>query len=92
MQSDDRLRPYVPGFVVDWLRDRPQVRHRSVDGTLAFVDVSGFTRLTERLAARGKAGAEEMSDLLDRTFDALLADAYSQGAWLVKWGGDAVLL
>ena len=92
VQSDDRLRPYVPGFVVDWLRDRPQVRHRSVDGTLAFVDVSGFTRLTERLAARGKAGAEEMSDLLDRTFDALLADAYSQGAWLVKWGGDAVLL
>ncbi|MDX6266317.1 MAG: hypothetical protein QOD70_1057, partial [Frankiales bacterium] len=26
VQSDDRLRPYVPGFVVDWLRDRPQVR------------------------------------------------------------------
>ena len=92
MLTDDRLRPYVPGFVVDWVRDHPQVRHRSVEGTLAFVDVSGFTRLTERLARRGKSGAEEMSDLLDRTFDALLAVAYSQGAWLVKWGGDAVLL
>src|SRR5690242_11772575 len=33
-----------------------------------------------------------MSDLLDRTFASLLAVAYAQGAWLVKWGGDAVLL
>jgi class 3 adenylate cyclase/tetratricopeptide (TPR) repeat protein len=92
MDASDRLRPYVPGFVLEWLRDAPAVRHREVEGTLAFVDISGFTRLTERLAARGKAGAEEMSELLDRTFVELLAVAYARGAWLVKWGGDAVLL
>src|SRR5438046_2617895 len=60
MDESQRLRPYVPGFVVDWLHDTPDTRHRAVEGTLAFVDVSGFTRLTERLAARGKVGAEEM--------------------------------
>jgi class 3 adenylate cyclase/tetratricopeptide (TPR) repeat protein len=93
MSNDsDRLRPFVPGFVSDWLRDFPAERHRGVEGSLAFVDISGFTRLTERLAARGKAGAEEMSDLLDATFGDLLAVAYAYGAWLVKWGGDAVLL
>lgn len=43
-------------------------RHRRIPGTLAFVDISGFTRLTERLARRGKVGAEEMSDLLSATF------------------------
>jgi class 3 adenylate cyclase/tetratricopeptide (TPR) repeat protein len=63
-----------------------------VDGTLALVDISGFTRLTERLARKGNVGAEEMSDLLDATFSALLADARAQDADLVKWGGDAVLL
>jgi class 3 adenylate cyclase len=92
MEASVRLRPYVPGFVAEWLREAPAVRHREVDGTLAFVDVSGFTRLTERLAGRGKVGAEEMTDLLDRTFGVLLGIAYSHGAWLVKWGGDAVLL
>lgn len=92
MRRDDRLRPYVPGFVVDWLREHPEARHRSVEGSLAFVDVSGFTTLTERLADRGKVGAEEMTGLLDSTFAELLAVAYSYGAWLVKWGGDAVLL
>ena len=92
MHTSERLRPYVPGFVVDWLGHHPGRRHRSVEGSLAFVDVSGFTRLTERLAQRGSVGAEEMTGLLDATFAELLGVAYSYGAWLVKWGGDAVLL
>jgi class 3 adenylate cyclase/tetratricopeptide (TPR) repeat protein len=90
--SADRLRPYVAGLVLDWLHDTPNVRHRRITGSLAFVDISGFTALTERLAARGKVGAEEMRELLDATFAALLARAYCYGASLVKWGGDAVLL
>lgn len=88
----DRLRPYVAGLVLDWLHDTPNVRHRRISGSLAFVDISGFTALTERLAAKGKIGAEEMRELLDATFAALLARAYCYGASLVKWGGDAVLL
>jgi class 3 adenylate cyclase/tetratricopeptide (TPR) repeat protein len=87
-----RLRPYVAGLAVEWLRSTPQARHRRVEGSLAFVDISGFTALTERLAARGKVGAEELSDLLDATFVTLLEQAYGYGASLVKWGGDAVLL
>ncbi len=66
--------------------------YREVEGSLAFVDISGFTKLTERLARRGKVGAEEMSDTLNATFAALLDVAYQDGAGLVKWGGDAVLL
>ena len=92
MDVSERLRPFVAGLVVDWLRETPEARHRAVSGTLAFADISGFTRLTERLAAKGKIGAEEMSVILDVTFAALLSVAYDHGAWLVKWGGDAVLL
>lgn len=92
MDAAERLRPFIAGLVIDWLRETPTERHRVVDGTLAFVDISGFTRLTERLAGKGKIGAEEMSNLLDVTFAALLGVAYDYGAWLVKWGGDAVLL
>ncbi|MEO6714083.1 MAG: adenylate/guanylate cyclase domain-containing protein [Mycobacteriales bacterium] len=92
MDASERLTPFVSRFVLDWLRDSRDQRHRTADGTLVFVDISGFTRLTERLAAKGKIGAEEMSGILDVTFAALLSVAYDYGAWLVKWGGDAVLL
>jgi len=88
----DRLRPYVSGLALQWLETTPTARHRRVPGSLAFIDISGFTALTERLASKGKVGAEEMSDLLDATFAKLLAEAYGYGASLVKWGGDAVLL
>ena len=86
------LRPYLPRLVVDWLRTAPAALLREVAGTLAFVDISGFTKMSEQLARNGKAGAEELADILDDTFAGLLAVAYADGAGLVKWGGDAVLL
>ncbi|MDT4937792.1 MAG: hypothetical protein QOG80_1463, partial [Pseudonocardiales bacterium] len=86
------LEVYVPRLVVNWLRDRPDDDYVAINGTMTFVDISGFTKLTERLARKGRVGAEEMSDILDATFGALLTVARSDGAELVKWGGDAVLL
>jgi class 3 adenylate cyclase len=76
----ERLRPYVAGLAVDWLDSAPDARHRSVPGSLVFVDISGFTTLTERLATKGKVGAEEMSDVLNAAFADLLEVAYSYGA------------
>src|SRR6059058_4031062 len=87
-----QLAPYVPRLLIDWLREDPSSRYRAIDGTLAFVDISGFTKMTERLARKGKVGAEEMSDTLNACFSDLLSVAYDYGAGLVKWGGDAVLL
>jgi class 3 adenylate cyclase/tetratricopeptide (TPR) repeat protein len=88
----DRLVPYVPRLVLGWAPTGEDPRHMRVHGSLAFVDISGFTRLTERLARKGKVGAEEMSDILSATFAGLLTEAMDDGADLVKWGGDAVLL
>ncbi len=86
------LLPYVPGLLLSWAPTGQDARHLRVTGTLAFVDISGFTRLTERLARKGKVGAEEMSDILSATFAGLLTEARDDGADLVKWGGDAILL
>src|SRR5436190_5075177 len=88
----DVLRPFVSRLAIDWLRTSADVRYRTVDGTLVFADISGFTRLTERLAAKGRYGAEEMSEHLDQVLSALLDAAAAYDGWLVKWGGDALLL
>ena len=87
-----RLVPFVPRLTIDWLREEPRLRWREVDGTLAFVDISGFTSMSERLSSRGKAGAEEVTDIMNSTFAALLEIAYSLGGGLLKFGGDALLL
>src|ERR1700733_5392799 len=63
-----------------------------LDGTMVFADVSGFTRLSERLARSGKEGAEHLVDAINTCFSALLADAYERGGSLLKFGGDAMLL
>lgn len=59
---------------------------------MAFVDLSGFTNLTERLTRLGLVGSEELSDILSATFAAMLEACRQEDADLVKWGGDAVLL
>ncbi len=84
--------PYVPRLAIEWLRDHPGTRHKQVAGSLAFVDISGFTNLTERLSRKGKVGAEEMNQILNSCFTEFLSSAYDFGAGVIKWGGDAVLL
>lgn len=91
-QSTRALQPYVPRLATEWLAQYPEQRFRSIEGSLAFVDIAGFTKLAERLARAGRAGPEELSDILDATFGALVSAARTDGADLVKWGGDAVLL
>jgi len=59
---------------------------------MAFVDISGFTAMSERLAGLGKEGAEEVSDIINGIFARLLAVAYANGGSLLKFGGDALLL
>lgn len=86
------LKPYVPRLLIEWVRTSPETHDQAREGTLAFVDISGFTALTERLESRGKIGAEVLRDTLDRIFKALLDEAYAWGAGLLKWGGDALLL
>jgi class 3 adenylate cyclase/tetratricopeptide (TPR) repeat protein len=86
------LAPYLPRLVVDWITEAPGDLHREVDATVAFVDISGFTKLSERLARHGKVGAEELSETINRCFVDLLGVGYAHGGGLLKFGGDALLL
>ena len=63
-----------------------------IDGSLVFVDISGFTNLSERLARRGRIGAEELTGVLNRVFGHMLEIVFSRGGSLLKFGGDALLL
>ena len=55
------LVPFVPRLTLEWLRDEPDRLSRELDATIAFVDISGFTAMSEQLSNLGKAGAEEVT-------------------------------
>jgi class 3 adenylate cyclase/tetratricopeptide (TPR) repeat protein len=86
------LHPYAPLLLREWLTDEPDSLWRCFDGTLVFVDISGFTKLSERLARAGNIGAEELTDTIGSCFAGLLGIAYAAGGSLLKFGGDALLL
>src|SRR5687768_11625151 len=66
-------------------------RQWSTDGSLVFLDISGFTQLSDQLARRGREGAEDLVSTLVRTFTLLLA-ASDDGGDVLKFGGDALLI
>jgi class 3 adenylate cyclase/tetratricopeptide (TPR) repeat protein len=86
-----QLARHVPPLALDWLADTPEQRWRVVDGSMVFADISGFTALSERLATRGRIGAEELVETLSRVFGSMLGPAAARGGQLVKFGGDALL-
>ena len=87
------LTPYVPRLLLQWEERFGSTKHQAIDGTLVFADVSGFTRLSEALARKsGKAGAEEMADVINYLFGELLMLAAVRGGEMLKYGGDAMLL
>ncbi|MGZ8734906.1 MAG: adenylate/guanylate cyclase domain-containing protein, partial [Acidimicrobiia bacterium] len=86
------LRPYLPRLVLDWAHDEPEARWKSIDGTFVFADLSGFTKMSERLARLGRLGAEEVTESIGTCFAELLEIVYDDGGGLVKFGGDALFL
>ncbi len=91
--SDAALAPYVPRLVRHWsLEAADTPRWRAIDGSLVSADVSGFTALSERLAAHGREGAEELVRTISDVFDALIQVAERHGGDVLKFRGDALLL
>ena len=87
-----RLDPYVPHVVLRHLVGRPGAAVHTLDATLLFADISGFTKLSERLARRGREGAEELVEAIGTSLSALLGVAHANGGNLLKLSGDALLL
>ena len=87
-----RISPYVPRMLQQRLASHPDDRAWTAEGTAVFVDVSGFTQLSERLARKGREGSEQIADAIGGSFESILLVAYENGASLLKFGGDSLLL
>lgn len=68
----------------------PLGREQRFEAVVLFADVSGFTAISEALAATGKAGAEELTRILNSYFEPMIALIQSYGGIIGKFGGDAM--
>jgi class 3 adenylate cyclase/tetratricopeptide (TPR) repeat protein len=82
---------YLPRLVRDWSRGGG-ADARQLEGTLVSVDLSGFTQLSERLQAKGRAGAEELVLTVSGVFQSLIGIAERHEGDVLKFRGDALLL
>ncbi len=63
-----------------------------LDGALLFADVSGFTAMSEKLSTLGREGAEQVTEIINRYFSAMLKIILTHEGDLFKFGGDALLV
>src|SRR5215472_9961305 len=91
----DTIASYLPALVVRRLvadpTPIPLPACEEQPAAVLFTDISGFTPLTERLAARGAAGAEQLTGLLNTYFGRLIDIVTAHGGDVVKFAGDALL-
>ncbi len=83
---------YIPRVIVDAILKSPTVGPLglSLEGTLMFADIDGFTPLAERFSQMAsEEGAEELTELVNQFLDILIGITTKYGGDLQKFGGDA---
>ena len=89
------LLAYIPRLVSERLKDAHDLPPAAViderPAAVLWIDISGFTPLTVRLAQQGPRGTEMMTDILNRCFGDLGDRIVEHGGDLVDFAGDAIL-
>lgn len=85
---------YVPHYLAHQLVEHPATSFIGAEARFPaialFADVSGFTAISEALAASGRHGAEELTAILNAYFAPMIELIESYGGIVGKFGGDAM--
>ncbi|XP_016004066.1 adenylate cyclase type 10 isoform X2 [Rousettus aegyptiacus] len=88
-----KIAAHLPDLIVygDFSPERPSMDY--FDGVLMFVDISGFTEMTEKFstAMYMDRGAEQLVELLNHYMSAIVEKVLIFGGDILKFAGDALL-
>ncbi|CUS04337.2 putative Adenylate/guanylate cyclase with TPR repeats [Candidatus Promineifilum breve] len=85
--SPHPTRRLVPQFILDHLARGEHSGHMDAAGL--FVDLSGFTTLTEALMAHGPPGAEVLAMIVESIFEPLINTVFAHRGFVIGYYGDA---
>lgn len=81
------MRQLVPHFILEkYLANETR---GSLPAAGIFVDLSGFSAMTDALARHGQLGAETLTQVMRGIFEPLVEAVYAQGGFVVGYAGDA---
>ncbi len=90
------LKSYVPDILQERILSDPTAPTKPFAGiykaAVLFVDISGFTALTEEFAAQGPSGAEDISSVLNEFYSQWIQIIKKYGGDIIKFAGDGLLI
>lgn len=81
------MRNLMPHFIQE--QDQQHLTQGHFDATAIFIDISGFTLLTEELMKYQTDGAEVLTGVLNRMFNPVVHTIYQHGGMISTFAGDA---
>ena len=81
------MRNLVPKYILE--KYKGQEFSGEFEAITMFIDISGFTAMTETLMNHGNVGAEELSDILKFLFTSAVDLVYENGGFITTFAGDA---
>ncbi|MDP2414475.1 adenylate/guanylate cyclase domain-containing protein [Daejeonella sp.] len=89
IKENNILKMYVDGNVLNFMAHKEfetsLLKNETMDATVMFIDVCGFTAITEQLPAN------TVVKLLNNLFDKIVSEIIAQGGHVDKFMGDAVM-
>jgi len=90
-----KIRSLIPPSLIDYIRTHKKTKigdRYTREGTILFIDISGFTKLTENLVAEeGEQGAEKLTQIINDYFGKLIKVIHDKGGTIEKYAGDAII-
>ena len=77
----------VPYFILE--KYAQQEQNGRFPATALFVDISGFSAITDQLMQHGQHGAEVLAGVMGAIFEPLISAIYGQGGFVTGFAGDA---
>lgn len=95
MPRSDALRAYLPSRLQQAILSAPAPHpfppwEERLEGAVLFMDVSGFTGLSEALTRQGPAGTEQLTELLNSFYQRMVAGVELAGGFVARFSGDAI--
>ncbi len=78
---------FLPQFIYD--KYSANTYSGNIEAITMFMDISGFTPMTEKLMKEGKEGAEVLSSILNSLFKLIIDAVYNAGGFVSGFAGDA---
>ncbi len=81
------MKNLIPHFIQTRFQEKQT--HGHIRAYAMFIDLSGFTHLTQTLMKRGNVGAEQLSSILNDIFGPMVRLVYRRGGFIPYYAGDA---